>query len=140
MHESWRPEPQGSVPRDPKGLRDGIDGETLAETDSSVPILQRTCHGADCDSAGKGGCGVSQTQLIRESFPPEYPLPLGAVLRKTVVCSGVCWTLICMCMCVLIYVYMGVHVHTSVCLHVYTSVCVGVGAVACCCHLLHSFE
>lgn len=105
--------PQG--PRG-RGRRRNADGNGLF----SARFFREAVTAADCDSARKGGCRVSQTQLITESFPPEHPLPSGAVLRKTPVCSGVCWTPVCLCM----PVFMGVHVHTSVSSHVYTCVCV----------------
>lgn len=141
VHEGWHPEPQGSGPRDPKGRRDGIDRETLAETDSSVPILQRTCHGGRLWLCRKGRVQGVSNSVDQRILSPRIPIALGSSTEEN---RGVFWSMLdaymYVCVCVLIYVYMGVHVHTSVCLHVYTCVCVGVGAVACCCHLLHSFE
>ena len=130
----WRPSPRAASPETPGATGTGSTGKHVQKRFFREPVT-----GEDCDSAGKGVRGVSDS-ADQTILPPEYPLPSGAALRKTVVCSGVCWTLICMCVCVFIYVYMSVHVHTSVCLHVYTCVCVRVGAVACCCHPLHSFE
>ena len=112
--------PRAASPETPRAAgrdrRRNADGNGLF----SARFFRGPVTAEDCDSARKGGCRVSQTRLITESFPREHLLPSGAVLRKTLVCSGVCWTLICMCM----RVFMGVHVHTSVCLHVHTCVCV----------------
>lgn len=126
--------PRAASPETPGAAGTGSMGKHVQKRFFREPVT-----GADRDSAGTGVWGVSDS-ADETILPPEYPLPSGAALRKTVVCSGVCWTLICVCVCVFIYVYKGVHVHRSVCLHVYICVCVGVGVVACCCHPLHSFE
>lgn len=116
--------PRAAAPETPRAAGTGSTGKHLRKRTLQCQFFREPVTGADCDSAGKGGCRVSQTQLIRESFPPEYPSPSGAVLRKTVVCSGVCWMLICMCVCVYSYMCTWVYMYIHLCVYMCTLVCV----------------
>ena len=111
--EGWRPQPQGSVPRDPKGRRAGSMEKRWRKWTLQCQILQRTCHGRRLWLCKRGRVlGVSNS-VDHRILSPRTPIALGSSTEEN---PGVFWSMLDANM----YVYACVHGCTSAYICVFT--------------------